>query len=265
MPTHGGLTRLVKLLGLARAKEVLLGGDDLDADAARAAGLLSELAPSAAELPAVARARVEKMLGRAPLSFAAAKRLLHLAADVDQRSGCWPRASPRPRCCRPTTTARARGRPRAAGTGLQGNMTTTQESTVEACHADRRGVAQAASDEEIEVVNPATEEVVGERPERRRGRRRPRRRDGQARVPRVGGDRHREARRTSSRGRGADRGAREGARRGADLRAGQADRARRAARSPTSPTACATTPRRRPRSAAPTRSCRRRSAPPTAR
>jgi enoyl-CoA hydratase/carnithine racemase len=87
VPTHGGLTRLVKLLGLARAKEVLLGGEDLDADAARAAGLLSELAPSAAELPAVARARVEKMLGRAPLSFAAAKRLLHLAADVDQRSG----------------------------------------------------------------------------------------------------------------------------------------------------------------------------------
>jgi len=87
VPTHGGLTRLVKLLGLARAKEVLLGGEDLDADAARAAGLLSELAPSAEELPAIAHARVEKMLGRAPLSFAAAKRLLHLAADVDARSG----------------------------------------------------------------------------------------------------------------------------------------------------------------------------------
>jgi enoyl-CoA hydratase/carnithine racemase len=87
VPTHGGLTRLVKLLGLARAKEVLLGGDDLDAEAARAAGLLSELAPSAAELPSVAHARVERMLGRAPLSFAAAKRLMHLAADVDARSG----------------------------------------------------------------------------------------------------------------------------------------------------------------------------------
>src|SRR5215470_16710254 len=79
VPTHGGLTRLVKLLGLARAKEVLLGGEDLDAEAARAAGLLSELAPSAEELPAVARARVERMLRRAPLSFAAAKRLLQVA------------------------------------------------------------------------------------------------------------------------------------------------------------------------------------------
>jgi enoyl-CoA hydratase/carnithine racemase len=84
VPTHGGLTRLVKLLGLARAKEVLLGGEDLDAQAAHAAGLLSELAGG--DPVAVARARVEKMLVRAPLSFAAAKRLLQLAADVDQRS-----------------------------------------------------------------------------------------------------------------------------------------------------------------------------------
>jgi enoyl-CoA hydratase/carnithine racemase len=85
VPTHGGLTRLVKLLGLARAKEVLLGGDDLDAEAALAAGLLSEVAED--DLLAAAAARVERMLGRAPLSFAAAKRLLQVAADVDQRSG----------------------------------------------------------------------------------------------------------------------------------------------------------------------------------
>jgi enoyl-CoA hydratase/carnithine racemase len=86
VPTHGGLTRLVKGLGLARAKEVLLGGDDLDADAAHAAGLLSELTPADDALLEVAHSRVERMLARAPLSYAAAKRLLHLAADIDQRS-----------------------------------------------------------------------------------------------------------------------------------------------------------------------------------
>ena len=68
--------------GLARAKEVLLGGDDLDAQAALAVGLLSEVGDP---LP-LARARVEKMLARSPLSFAAAKRLLQLAVDIDQRS-----------------------------------------------------------------------------------------------------------------------------------------------------------------------------------
>jgi enoyl-CoA hydratase/carnithine racemase len=84
VPTHGGLTRLVKLLGLARAKEVLLGGEDLDAQAAQAAGLLSELVDG--DPVDFARTRVETMLARAPLSFAAAKRVLQLAADVDQRS-----------------------------------------------------------------------------------------------------------------------------------------------------------------------------------
>jgi enoyl-CoA hydratase/carnithine racemase len=86
VPTHGGLTRLVKLFGMARAKEILLGGEEWDAEAAHAVGLVSELAPSAAELPVLARRRVEKMLARAPLSFGAAKRLLALAADVDQQN-----------------------------------------------------------------------------------------------------------------------------------------------------------------------------------
>jgi enoyl-CoA hydratase/carnithine racemase len=87
VPTHGGVTRLVKLLGLARAKEVLLGGEELDAHAAHAAGLLTEVTGEDGDTVAVARERVGKMLARAPLSFAAAKRLLQLAADVDQRSG----------------------------------------------------------------------------------------------------------------------------------------------------------------------------------
>jgi enoyl-CoA hydratase/carnithine racemase len=86
IPAHGGVTRLVKLLGLARAKEVLLGGDELDAGAAYAADLLSELVDDSAALLDAAQRRVERMLARAPLSFAAAKRLLALAADVDQRS-----------------------------------------------------------------------------------------------------------------------------------------------------------------------------------
>lgn len=85
VPTHGGVTRLVKLIGLARAKEALLGGDDLEAPAALRLGLVNEIAET--ELVAAAHERAGRMLRRAPLSFGAAKRLAHLAADADVRSG----------------------------------------------------------------------------------------------------------------------------------------------------------------------------------
>ena len=85
VPTHGGVTRLVKLVGLARAKEALLGGDDLDADTALRLGLVSEVV--AGDPLGAAQERARRMLRRAPLSFGAAKRLVHLAADTDLRSG----------------------------------------------------------------------------------------------------------------------------------------------------------------------------------
>lgn len=85
VPTHGGIARLVKLVGLARAKQALLGGDDLTADSALALGLIADIVP-ADELLDAAHARAQKMLGRAPMSYGAAKRLLHLAADADLRS-----------------------------------------------------------------------------------------------------------------------------------------------------------------------------------
>jgi enoyl-CoA hydratase/carnithine racemase len=85
VPTHGGVTRLVKLVGLARAKEALLGGDDLDAAAALRLGLVSEVVDG--DPVAAAQERARRMLRRAPLSFGAAKRLTHLAADTDLRSG----------------------------------------------------------------------------------------------------------------------------------------------------------------------------------
>ncbi len=57
----------------------------LDAEAALRLGLVSELA--AGDPVAAAEERARRMLRRAPLSFGAAKRLAHLAADADVRSG----------------------------------------------------------------------------------------------------------------------------------------------------------------------------------
>ena len=84
VPTHGGIARLVKLVGLAKATEALLGGDDLTAEDALRLGLVMEIADG--DHVAAAHTRAKRMLRRAPLSFGAAKRLLHLAADGDLRS-----------------------------------------------------------------------------------------------------------------------------------------------------------------------------------
>jgi enoyl-CoA hydratase/carnithine racemase len=86
IPSHGGVTRLVKLIGLARAKDVLLGGEGLTADEARDAGLITQVVPDD-ELLEHARARVGVMLQRSPQAYAAAKRLLWLAGNVDLESG----------------------------------------------------------------------------------------------------------------------------------------------------------------------------------
>jgi enoyl-CoA hydratase/carnithine racemase len=69
---------------MARATEAVLGGDDLDAAGALRLGLVNEIA--AEDLLDAAHARALRMARRAPLSFGAAKRLLHLAADSDLRS-----------------------------------------------------------------------------------------------------------------------------------------------------------------------------------
>ena len=84
IPSHGGVTRLVKLIGLARARDVILGGEEVSAEEAFAHGLVTALAD---DVVAAARERVALMLERSPQAYAAAKRLLWLAANVDLESG----------------------------------------------------------------------------------------------------------------------------------------------------------------------------------
>ena len=86
IPSHGGVTRLVKLVGLARAKDVLLGGEGLTADEAHRIGLITQVVADD-ELLATARERARVMLQRSPQAYAAAKRLLWLAGNVDLESG----------------------------------------------------------------------------------------------------------------------------------------------------------------------------------
>jgi enoyl-CoA hydratase/carnithine racemase len=86
IPSHGGVTRLVKLIGQARARDILLGGEELSAEQAHHAGLVTAVHADD-ELLDAARARVALMLQRSPQAYAAAKRLLWLAGNVDLESG----------------------------------------------------------------------------------------------------------------------------------------------------------------------------------
>jgi enoyl-CoA hydratase/carnithine racemase len=63
------------------AMEILLTGDPLDAERARAAGLVNHIVP-AAELTAHTQALAERIAGNAPLSVRAAKRTVGLSAEV---------------------------------------------------------------------------------------------------------------------------------------------------------------------------------------
>ena len=86
IPSHGGCVRLVKLVGLARARDILLGGEDLNAEEAFRHGLVTKVVPHEGMLDE-ARERLRHIFRRAPQAYGLSKRLLHLSASVDLESG----------------------------------------------------------------------------------------------------------------------------------------------------------------------------------
>ena len=86
VPAHGGCARMVKLIGLGRARDVVLGGADLPAEEACRLGLVTAVVPDEALLEE-ARARLAAILQRDAQAYGLAKRLLNLAAGVDLHSG----------------------------------------------------------------------------------------------------------------------------------------------------------------------------------
>jgi enoyl-CoA hydratase/carnithine racemase len=85
IPGHGGTVRLVRLVGLAKAKELIFLGDTLEAEEAQKIGLVQRVTPHETLLEEV-QAMAEKLLQRAPQSLGLVKRLLLAATETDQRS-----------------------------------------------------------------------------------------------------------------------------------------------------------------------------------
>jgi enoyl-CoA hydratase/carnithine racemase len=84
--SHGGVARLVKLVGLARARDILLSSRDVTATRAHELGLVTEIVAAESLLPA-ALALARDAMRRAPQSYGLTKRLLLLAASADLSSG----------------------------------------------------------------------------------------------------------------------------------------------------------------------------------
>ncbi|MFP5343403.1 MAG: enoyl-CoA hydratase/isomerase family protein [Candidatus Limnocylindria bacterium] len=86
VPGAGGTQRLPRVVGAARARELILTGKVLSADEAERIGLVHEVVP-AGEAVARATAIAEEIAQRGPVAVREAKRLIDIATDTDIDSG----------------------------------------------------------------------------------------------------------------------------------------------------------------------------------
>lgn len=85
-PGAGGTQRLPRVVGAARAKELILTGRVLTAAEAERIGLVSRVVPTGQALPAADEIAGE-IAARGPVAVREAKRLIDLATDVDLATG----------------------------------------------------------------------------------------------------------------------------------------------------------------------------------
>jgi 2-oxoglutaroyl-CoA hydrolase len=86
IPGSGGTQRLARLIGLGRAKDVIMRGRRIGAEEALALGLVSEVVESD-ELDAAVSRLVDELARHSPLALAMAKRVLNLAYEGPLRTG----------------------------------------------------------------------------------------------------------------------------------------------------------------------------------
>jgi enoyl-CoA hydratase/carnithine racemase len=81
VPGIGGMQRLTRLVGMGRAKRMILTGDRISATDAHRIGLIDELAPSGAA-ESVALSLAERIASRPVLAVRAAKKAINIGADL---------------------------------------------------------------------------------------------------------------------------------------------------------------------------------------
>jgi 2-oxoglutaroyl-CoA hydrolase len=86
IPGSGGTQRLARLIGLGRAKDVIMRGRRIDADEALALGLVTEIVP-ASRLELAVKSLLGELAELPPLALAMAKRVLNQAYDAPLHVG----------------------------------------------------------------------------------------------------------------------------------------------------------------------------------
>lgn len=86
IPGAGGTQRLARLVGPARAKELVFSGRHVGAEEALAIGLVDQVVP-AEELQQAARAFMARFVGGASVALAAAKQAIDHGLDADLATG----------------------------------------------------------------------------------------------------------------------------------------------------------------------------------
>ena len=86
LPGFGGTQRLTRLVGRARAKELICTGDMIDAAKAKEIGLVLDVVPLA-RLVSHARAALERVAKKGPLAVRRAKEAIDRGADLELADG----------------------------------------------------------------------------------------------------------------------------------------------------------------------------------
>jgi enoyl-CoA hydratase/carnithine racemase len=86
IPGAGGTQRLARLVGKGRALEMILTGRAVDAEEARAIGLVTKVV-SQAELVDAARESAGQILSKGPLAVRLARLAVQTGSETDQRTG----------------------------------------------------------------------------------------------------------------------------------------------------------------------------------
>lgn len=86
LPGAGGTQRLVRCVGISKAKELILTGEIIDAAEAWRIGLVNKVVPQGQALQA-AREMAEKVLAKGPLAVRLAKTVINYGSSTDLETG----------------------------------------------------------------------------------------------------------------------------------------------------------------------------------